>query len=98
MITFRKELDDTAREAVFSLNRLIAIRVRAQCDRAGAVARAGKFCAQQFHRVCLGEKACFEIESWGEFQIGVGRPSVAVDAAMLTATVRIDRLAERNVR
>ena len=52
---------------------------------------------EQLVRVRLGEQLRFEIEAGREPHVGVGRAREAVDAAVLAATIGIDRAVERNV-
>ena len=61
------------------------------------VARLRELGAQQRGGVGLGEELRLEIEARREVEVRVRRPRVAVDAAVLAALVRIDRLRERDV-
>ena len=53
---------------------------------------------QQFGGIRLDEQAALEIDAGRKVVIGVGRPSEAVDAAMLTAPIGVDRTIEADVR
>src|SRR5206468_10568621 len=46
----------------------------------------------------LIKEPALEIEPWRQPEIGMARPRVAIDTAMLTAAVRVDRPVETNVR
>src|SRR5579863_2859080 len=49
-------------------------------------------------RVRLVEKTCLEIDAGRETHVGVARPRVAVDAAMLAAAIGVDGILEGNIR
>ena len=53
---------------------------------------------EQLGGALLGEQAGFEIEPGGEPHIGVGRPGVAIEAAVLAAAIGVDRPVESDVR
>ncbi len=97
MVAGGQHLDDAARDLPLALDRLVRIRVRAERDRVAHVARLRELGAQQLGGVGLGEELRLEIEARRQVEIRVRRPRVAVDAAVLAALVRVDRLAERNV-
>ena len=52
---------------------------------------------QQLRRIRLGEQPAFEVHARREVVIGVGRPGKAINAAMLTAAIGIDRTVESQV-
>jgi len=77
---------------VFALDRLVRIGIGPQRDQLAAVARAGELLAQQVGRVFLREQARLEIQSGREAEVGVTRPRVTVDAAVLAALIGVDGL------
>ncbi len=87
-----------ARDLPFALDRLVRIGVGAERDRVAAVTGFRQLRAQQRRGIGLGEELRLEIEAGREIEIGVRRPRVAIDAAVLAALVGIDRLRERDVR
>ena len=98
MAVLGEHLEDRARDAVAALDRLVRIRVRAEIDRRADIARFAELLAQKLGRIRLREQLRLEIDACREIQIPVRRPRVAVDAAVLAAAVRIDRLLEMDVR
>src|SRR5512139_1287280 len=52
---------------------------------------------QQFRSVRLGEQPAFEIDSWRQVVKSMRRTGEAVDAAMFTASIRIDGTIETDV-
>ena len=85
-------------DAVFALDRLVAVGVGAERDRARLVAGLRELLSQQLGGVGLGEKLGLEVQARRQFEVGVARARVAVDAAVLAAAVRVDRLGEAHVR
>ena len=73
------------------------VGIRAEVDRRTAIARLGELRAQQLGGVGLGKQPRFEIESRRQIEVAVRWPRVAVDAAVLAAAIRVDRLLERHV-
>ncbi len=97
MPALAQHFEDRACHLPLPLDGLVRIRVRAERDRVAGVPRLRELPAQEQRGIRLGEELRLEIEARGEIEIGVGRARVAVDAAMLAALVRVDRLRERNV-
>ena len=52
-----------ARDPIAPLDRLVRIGIRAEIDRADAIAGLGQFRAQQFGRIGLGEQFGLEIDA-----------------------------------
>ena len=98
MVALGEYLEEAARDAVFALDRLVAVGIRAECDRAGPVVARGEFFPQQLDRVDLGVEARLEIQARRELEVRMARPRIAIDAAVLAAAIGIDRLGERDVR
>src|SRR6185369_15385992 len=78
-------------------DRLVAVGVGAERDRLRLVARLGERLAQELGGVGLGEQLGLEVQARRELEIGMARPGVAVDAAVLAAAVRVDRAVEADV-
>src|SRR6185503_13215800 len=75
-----EHFEDAARDLVLALDRLVAIGVGAEGDRARPVARLRQLCSQQLRGVGSCEELRFEIEPGRELQIRVARARVAVVA------------------
>ena len=67
-------------------------------DRSAAVILFGQGASQEFGGVRFEEDAGLEVEARREVEVGVRRAREAVAAAMLAASVGVDRLVEGNVR
>src|SRR5215218_9704613 len=89
--------ENAAHDFVFALDRLIGIGVGADRDHARLVTRGSQFLLEQFRRVRLDQQLGFEIESGRQAEKRMRRPREAVDAAMLTTAIRIDRTVESDV-
>src|SRR5712692_1762951 len=97
MLEFRQDFENASRNPVLALDRLVAVGIGAERNGARPVARPGELLAQQLRRVGLGEELGLEVESRRELEVGMARAGVAVDAAVLAAAVRVDRLLEADV-
>ena len=97
MLAFGEDLDDLPGDPEFSLDRLVAVGIRADGDRARHVARLRELGAQQLGRVGLREQLSLEVEPRRELEVRMARAGVAVDAAVLAAAIGIDRLREADV-
>src|SRR3979490_2711595 len=97
MLAFRQDFQDLPRDPVLALYRLVAVGVRSQRDRAWRVAGLGKRVAQKLRSIGLGEELGLEVEPGRELEIGVARPRIAIDAAVLAAAVGIDGAVEADV-
>src|SRR5208282_2290302 len=97
MADMAQDLDQRARDAILPLDRLIGIGVSAERDGRRPILGRSKLTLQELGCALLGEQARLEIEPGGEPQIGVGRPRVAIEAAVFAAAVGVDRSVERNV-
>jgi hypothetical protein len=98
MTPLRQGLEDAPGDAILALDRLIRIGVRADGDRRAAIASRRQLLFQQPRRVRLVEQLGLEIEPGREIQVRVRRPGITINATVLAAAIRIDRLVERNVR
>ncbi len=92
-----KRLDQRARDAILPLDRLIGIGVGPERDGRGGVFGGGEFALEQRRGALLGEQPAFEIEPGRKAHIGVSGPCEAVEAAVLAASVGIDRAVEGDV-
>jgi hypothetical protein len=79
------------------LVRLVGIGVAADMDDLGDVFRLGQLALQQLAGLGLEIDLGLEIQAGRVAQIGVGRPGVAVDAAVAAAAIGIDRTLEADV-
>src|SRR5262245_43532693 len=89
-----QDFEYLACDSIAPLNRLIGIGIGAQCDGPRHIAWLRKFGTQQFRSIGLYEKLALEIEAGRKAHIGVARPRIAVDAAVLAATIGVDRAVE----
>ena len=92
-----QHLDQRPGDAVLALDRLIGIGVGAEGDRRRHVFWRRQLALEELGRALFGEQAGLEIEPGREAHIGVARPRVAIEAAVLAAAVGIDRAVEGNV-
>ena len=88
---------DLAGDPELALDRLVGIGVGPHGDDVGAVFRRSEFGRQQLRGIGLEQDPGFEIEAGREAEIGVRRPREAVDAAVLTAAIGIDRPVEADI-
>ena len=93
----RQRFQNLARNFVVALDRLVGVGIGAKGDRQRLVAGPAKLGRQQLGGVVLGKQPRLEIEPRRQPQIRVRRPRIAIDAAMLAAAIRIDRLRKRQV-
>ena len=97
MIIGRQNFQNAARDAVALFDRLIGIGVRAHGDGRDFIPLARQFPLKEHCRIGLRKKPALEIEARREPHIGMRRSGKAVDAAMLAASIGIDRAVEGNV-
>src|SRR5579864_275231 len=97
MVELLQHLEDASGYPKLALDRLVGIGVGAERNDVAAVTGFGQLGAQQLGPVLLDEDAALEIESRREAEIGVGRPRIAIDAAVLAATIGIDRTIEADI-
>ncbi len=95
---FGHHLDQLAGDPQPAFDRLVGIGIDPQRDRLRYVARFGQLAAQHLGGIDLGEELGLEVQPRRQVQIGVRGPREAIRAAMFTAAVGIDRLAETHVR
>jgi hypothetical protein len=93
-----EHLQDRARDAEPAFYRLVGIGIAAERDRPAVVSLFPQFPGEQRRRIGLVEQAALEIEAGRQAEIGMTRPCVAIDAAVLAAAVRIDRAVEADIR
>ena len=98
MFASRQDLQHRARYPIALFHWLIRISIGAERDRARFVLRLAQFLSQQRRGFRFGEQLGFEIDAGGQTDVGVRRARIAVDTTVLTATIWIDRLIERNIR
>ena len=79
------------------LGRLIGIGVAAERDRPAGIALLAQLGREQRRRLRLVEDAALEIEAGRQAEIGVARPRVAIDAAVLAAAIGVDRAVEADI-
>jgi len=94
---FCQHLQRGAGQPPFLLHRLVRVGIAADVDRLHRVARLRQLRAQHFRQVGLGAQLRFEIQPRRQIQVAVRRTREAIDAAVLAAAVRIQRLLERDV-
>src|SRR5436190_24294589 len=79
------------------LDRLEGIGHAADGDDVRLPLRRQKLLAKQLGGILLDDDLRLEVEASGEAEVFVGRPSEAVDAAVLTSAIRIDAVSEADV-
>ena len=93
-----ERLENLPRDPKAALLGLVGIGVAADVDDVGLVGRPRKLAREQPSRVWFEEDATLEIEAGREPDVGVARARIAVDAAVLAASVGVDRPVETDVR
>ena len=93
-----QHLQQRARELQLPFRGLVRFRIGAEGDHRSRRIGSAQFLPKQFGRVGFGEDLGLEVQARRQPEIGVARPGIAVDAAVLATAVRIDRLVERQVR
>ena len=93
----REHLEDRARHAILTLDRLIRVGIGSQRDHARSIFRRRQLLLEQGRRAILDEQLALEVEPCGETEIGMARPGVAVNATVFAAAIGVDRPVERNV-
>ena len=90
--------NDVRHQSVPSLGPLVRVGVGAHCDVFAVPLRGRNLFAQHGSDVDLDDDLGVEVATGVELQVGVGVPGEAVDAAMRTPSIRVDRPAERHRR
>ncbi len=97
MVVAVQHLQHRSRQLQRPLHRLVRIGVRPQRQRPRGIARLAQLLLQQLRHLRLEDQLGFEIEAGRIPEIGVRRPRVAIDAAVLAAAIRIDRAVEADI-
>jgi hypothetical protein len=92
-----QDFENFAHDAPLLLDRLVGVRVGADCDRLRLVSLLRQFLFEKARGIGLGKQLRFEIEPGGKTHITVRGPCEAIDAAMLAAAIRVDRAIEGNI-
>ena len=93
-----QHLEQPTGDAVLFFYWLVRICVGTQGYALAVIARAGELFFQLFRGIGFVGEAGFKIQPGRQVQVGVSGPGVAIDTAMFTALLGVDRLVERNVR
>ena len=93
-----QHLQHAAGDAQCPLDRLVGIGVGAERHRPRHVAGPAKLLFQKRRQVGLDVEQRLEVETGRVPEIGMGRPGVAIDAAMLAAAVGVDGAVEADIR
>src|SRR3546814_6244253 len=91
-------LEQTARDLQLALDRLVGIGIGAERNHRTLVARLAQLGIEQRRSIRLVKQLGLEIEARRQVEISVAGACEAVDAAVLAAAIRIDRLRARQVR
>src|SRR5581483_71410 len=94
----REDCEHTASDLEAPLERLPTVCVDAQRDALALVIALAELSPQELDGVVLIEKLGLKVETRRQSEIGVGGPGEAVDAAVATAAVGVDRLLEADIR
>ncbi len=97
MTEIAQHFEDRAGDLEPSFDRLIGIGVAAQRDRSASIALLAQFGSEQARGLRLVEQPAFEIEAWRQAEIGVARPRIAIDAAVLATAIGVDRAVEADI-
>ena len=98
MIMVAQDLQEPAGKFLLPLHGLIGIGIHPQRNRARHIAWARQFFQKQVWPIRFVEKLALKIQPGGETMISVRGPREAIDTAMLTPAIRIDRAIKMDVR
>ena len=98
MIGKRQNFKHLAHHPFLAFDRLIGVGIGSNRDRLHRIAWRRQFALEQACRIGLGKQPRLEIEPRRKAEIGMGRPRETIDAAMLAATIGIDRSVKGNIR
>ena len=98
MAEIAQHFEDRAGDPEPPLGRLVRVGIAAERDRAAGVSLLAQFRRKQRRRARLVEDAGLEIETGRQAEIGMARPRIAIDAAVLAAAIRVDRAVEADIR
>src|SRR3954454_20212701 len=93
-----QHLEHRPRQAHRPLDRLIRIRIRAERQRARLIPWLRQLALEQRRHVRLEYDLGLELQTRRVAEIGVARPRITIDAAVLAPAVRIDRAVEAEIR
>jgi hypothetical protein len=97
VLRIHQHLEDGARQAQFTLARLVGIGIDAYRDRGAAVGARGQFAHKLGGGIRLVEQPGFEIEAGREPEPGMCGPREAIGAAVLATAVGIDGTVEADI-
>src|SRR6266849_1780130 len=97
MAEIAQHLEDRPGDAEPLFGRLIRVGVAAERERPAAIVLLAQLGAEQRRRLRLIEDAGLEIEAGRQPEIGVARPRVTINAAMLAAAIGVDRAVEADI-
>ncbi len=97
MAKIAQHFEDRAGDFKLALGGLIGIGVAAERDRPAAISLLAQLLLEQRRSLRLIEDAALEIEAGRQAEIGMARPRVAIDAAMLAAAIGVDRAVEADI-
>src|SRR4029077_13957710 len=92
------DLEASAREAVDRLGRLVAVGHAGKDDRVALPRPARQLAAQQLRRVDLRDDLAVEVRARAPAEVLVRGAGIAVRAGMEASAVRVDAVAEADVR
>ncbi len=98
VMAFGEQFQCGAGQPPLLLDRLVGIGVAADVDRADHVAGFGQLRAQHLGEIALGAQLRFKIEAGRQVEVAVRRSRKTINAAVFAAAIRVDRLAEGDVR
>src|SRR5579862_7276745 len=93
-----QDFEDLASDPSPTLQWLIRIGVSAYVYWADVVTGVRKLALKKSGGVGLEEEAAFEVETRGQPHVGMRRSGIAINAPVLTTSIRIDRAVETHVR
>jgi hypothetical protein len=97
MITRRQHLQAPAHDLPFGFNRLVTIGISAKSYRCRDMPFLRQFGMEQRRGIGFRKQPAFKVQPRRQVMIGMRRPRITINAAMLTAAIRIDRFIEGDV-
>ena len=91
MPAFGEQFDNLPGQAQLPLDRLVGIGYRTKHDRTAGIFPGRQLFVQAVDNIRLVIQIAFKLQTGAMPQPGMGRSRIAIDAAMFTATIGIDR-------
>ena len=92
-----QQFNHTARDPVLALHRLVGVGGGADHNLARHITARHQLALQHLGQVGFGDDVGLEVQPRRQTQVAVGRPRVAIDAAVFTTPVRVQPIVEIDI-